>query len=403
MIRPKDLSDCDCSPWQKLKQQIQALYEAVTQLGYKNTEQDGEIAGLDLRVTALEDAPVVVPEWGAITGDLEDQTDLKDALDGKADASSLASVALSGDYDDLSNKPTIPDAQVQADWNEADTTAVDFIKNKPTIPAEITVDASMIQNSTNPVQSKVIQSALQNKPDIQVWNQAPSTSDVGVEGDFWLDTATNTLYQCTAADPSIPSYTWNQVGGGGSGPVTNMGIQTNALANIGGTEGDTTAATVATNLTPTYLGFSPDTSHDYIVLVDVSKVGTFDKSKAKCFLASCIGGGASIQNGNLTVSILYDPNSLYWGDYYIRGNTASASRSLTFKVIECEQKLNVNTVIFLTDPGLIVGNIGHKSATMVRSTSAPTSNLFAGMLWYDTFNNALYLYDGTQWKTVTLT
>lgn len=31
------------------------------------------------------------------------------------------------------NKPTIPAAQVQSDWSEADSTAPDFIKNKPTI------------------------------------------------------------------------------------------------------------------------------------------------------------------------------------------------------------------------------------------------------------------------------
>lgn len=48
--------------------------------------------------------------------------------------SDLASVATSGSYNDLLNKPTIPAAQVQSDWNEADNTKVDYIKNKPTIP-----------------------------------------------------------------------------------------------------------------------------------------------------------------------------------------------------------------------------------------------------------------------------
>lgn len=48
--------------------------------------------------------------------------------------SDLATVATSGSYNDLLNKPTIPAAQVQSDWNEADNTKVDYIKNKPTIP-----------------------------------------------------------------------------------------------------------------------------------------------------------------------------------------------------------------------------------------------------------------------------
>ena len=46
----------------------------------------------------------------------------------------LATVATSGDYDDLTNKPTIPAAQIQSDWNQTSTGAVDYIKNKPWVP-----------------------------------------------------------------------------------------------------------------------------------------------------------------------------------------------------------------------------------------------------------------------------
>lgn len=45
----------------------------------------------------------------------------------------LATVATSGSYTDLTNKPTIPAAQIQSDWTQATTTAVDYIKNKPTL------------------------------------------------------------------------------------------------------------------------------------------------------------------------------------------------------------------------------------------------------------------------------
>jgi hypothetical protein len=71
----------------------------------------------------------------------------------------LAAVATSGSYTDLINqpsipaaqvnsdwnsvsgvseilnKPTIPAAQIQSDWTQANNAAVDFIKNKPTIPS----------------------------------------------------------------------------------------------------------------------------------------------------------------------------------------------------------------------------------------------------------------------------
>lgn len=47
----------------------------------------------------------------------------------------LASVATSGSYNDLTNKPSIPSAQVQSDWSQSNSNEVDYIKNKPTIPA----------------------------------------------------------------------------------------------------------------------------------------------------------------------------------------------------------------------------------------------------------------------------
>lgn len=48
----------------------------------------------------------------------------------------LHKVAKTGSYNDLNDKPTIPE-QVQSDWNQSDSTQADFIKNKPTIPAEV--------------------------------------------------------------------------------------------------------------------------------------------------------------------------------------------------------------------------------------------------------------------------
>lgn len=57
-------------------------------------------------------------------------------ISGKADKSSLAAVATSGSYNDLSNKPTIPSEQVNADWNA--TSGKAQILNKPTIPSAVT-------------------------------------------------------------------------------------------------------------------------------------------------------------------------------------------------------------------------------------------------------------------------
>lgn len=128
-----------------------------------------------------------------ITGDLddlttEDKTNLVSAINElvsrptpvQADWEQSDSTAL----DFIKNKPTIT-PQVQADWDEDDSTALDFIKNKPTItpqeqadwdeddpdsvsyiqnkptiPPSVTVDDALSMTSVNPVQNKVITSKL---------------------------------------------------------------------------------------------------------------------------------------------------------------------------------------------------------------------------------------------------
>ena len=76
------------------------------------------------------------------------------------EADELATVATTGSYADLTNKPTIPAAQVQSDWTQATTTAVDYIKNKPNLA---TVATSGSYND------------LSNKPTIPTVNNATLT------------------------------------------------------------------------------------------------------------------------------------------------------------------------------------------------------------------------------------
>ena len=53
--------------------------------------------------------------WGDITGTLSNQTDLNTALGAKANSADLATVATSGSYNDLSNKPTVPEIKRRVD------------------------------------------------------------------------------------------------------------------------------------------------------------------------------------------------------------------------------------------------------------------------------------------------
>ena len=83
--------------------------------------------------------PTVPTNVSAFTNDAGYQTaaNVQTAIAGKANTADLATVATTGSYNDLTNKPTIP--------------------------AAITVDSALSATSTNPVQNKVINSALSGK------------------------------------------------------------------------------------------------------------------------------------------------------------------------------------------------------------------------------------------------
>lgn len=68
------------------------------------------------------------------------------------------------------------EVNVQADWNVTDTSSDAYIKNKPTIPPGVTVDSALSSTSTNPVQNKVINTALSGKVD-KVTGKGLSTND----------------------------------------------------------------------------------------------------------------------------------------------------------------------------------------------------------------------------------
>ncbi len=60
--------------------------------------------------------------------------------------------------DYIKNKPTIPDAQIQSDWSQTDTSAKDYIKNKPTIPSD--ADDIDYDNTTSGLTATNVQDAI---------------------------------------------------------------------------------------------------------------------------------------------------------------------------------------------------------------------------------------------------
>ena len=119
-----------------------------------------------------------------LTWSPSDNAALDAALDAKADISSLATVATSWSYNDLTNKPSIPAAQVQSNWTESDNTKVDYIKNKPTLATvatsgsyndlsnKPTIPAAQVQSDWNATTGMWV---ILNKPTIPTVNNGTLT------------------------------------------------------------------------------------------------------------------------------------------------------------------------------------------------------------------------------------
>jgi len=82
----------------------------------------------------ITDFPTIPAAPGTLdtTQTTAQSTSASEALSGSV---KLHKVAKTGTYSDLIGTPTIPDAQIQSDWNQSDNTKKDYIKNKPTIPS----------------------------------------------------------------------------------------------------------------------------------------------------------------------------------------------------------------------------------------------------------------------------
>lgn len=147
------------------------------------------------------------------------------ALQSYTPTSQLASVATSGSYNDLLNKPTIPAAQIQSDWSQSDNTAKDFIKNKPTIPA------AQVNSDWN-ASSGVAQ--ILNKPTIPT----VPVQDVTVGG-------TSVLSNGVAVVPAIPDISGKADKTLVASTMPSRGFLPNVVYNLGTLSGNTTFSMAA--------------------------------------------------------------------------------------------------------------------------------------------------------------
>ena len=167
-----------------------------------------------------ENAQSGVAVASAVSGKQDTISDLSTIRSGAAlgatavQPGSLATVATSGSYTDLSNKPTIPAAQVNADWNSssgvseilnkpslatvATSGSYNDLTNKPTIPAAVTVDQSYNASSTNAQSGVAVAQAIAS---------VPSASYTAGDG---IDITNDTISAKIGNGLEIDSYTTRQ-------------------------------------------------------------------------------------------------------------------------------------------------------------------------------------------------
>ena len=128
----------------------------------------------------------------------------------------LATVATTGNYNDLTNKPTIPAAQVQSDWNASDTSSKAFIVNKPTIPTSVSQlsDAGNYLTVNNTTQVETITLAnvattgeysdLLNKPTIPTVDQTYNASSANAQSGVAIEGMMTTKFQVVDVLPQNP-------------------------------------------------------------------------------------------------------------------------------------------------------------------------------------------------------
>ena len=197
--------------------------------GLQNT-----IANMHFDFDSKADKATTLAGYGITDAYTKTETD--NLLSDKANISSLAAVATSGNYNDLSNKPTIPAAQVNSDWDAL--SGVAQILNKPStlsgygitdaytkteIPGQIFFNYDTWDIGTDSILNTIVNRAPRG---ISVWytQQASDSPRPGLVSFTVICKPTNDgrytsayffvsnqLYEADTGTPVPASLTWRQM------------------------------------------------------------------------------------------------------------------------------------------------------------------------------------------------
>ncbi len=212
----------------------------------------------------------------------------------KANAASLATVATSGSYNDLNNRPSIPAAQVNSDWNAS--SGVAQILNKPTIPAaQIQSDWTQTNN--------VALDFIKNKPILAA-------------------VATSGSYNDLSDTPTIPaaqvSSDWDALSG--VAQILNKPILSTVATS--GSYNDLSDAPILSTVATS--GSYSDLINTPIIPTAVSEL-TNDSGYITSFTESDPVFSSSVAGSITTTDVTNWNNAYSWGDHSLEGYLTSIS------------------------------------------------------------------------------
>ena len=246
----------------------------VAEILNKPTEKD-LVAGVNISITESGNSVIISAAGGgsSVNADWNAASGQPGYIENKP---TLAAVATSGSYNDLSNKPTIPAAQVNSDWDS--NSGVSKILNKPdlSIYAESanlatvatsgsytdlldkpTIPAAQVNSDWN---SSTGLSEILNKPDLSIYAESANLATVATSGSY--NDLSNT--------PTIPAAQVNSDWDATSGvsEILNKPAETTLVAGTGVVITEPTSNTLRISADETVLwenasGKSPNTAGDF--------------------------------------------------------------------------------------------------------------------------------------------
>ena len=209
------------------------------------TALNGQPSNLDLRPAVNTILDLVVSgavggsgtAWGSITGDLTAQADLQTVLNTKANTSSLATVATTGSYNDLANKPTIPTLTSQLTNDSSYITAAQApVQSVNGLTGVVSLTTTNITEGTNQyfTTTRVLATTLTGLS--TATNSAVTSSDTVL-------TAPGKLQAQITALPSATQTLTNKTISGASNTITNISLTTAVTGVLPIANGGTGSAT----------------------------------------------------------------------------------------------------------------------------------------------------------------